>query len=66
VGFAILFTPRNPTHVAPWSVLQDVTFRKNIVRHTASGIDILASDDTCPSQQTRRIAVTNNLLWDVR
>ena len=29
-GFAILFTPRNQDGRAPWSVVEDVTFRNNV------------------------------------
>ncbi|MBI2122939.1 MAG: hypothetical protein HYT96_02125, partial [Armatimonadetes bacterium] len=32
-GTAILFTVRNQDGGAPWSVVQDVTFTNNIVRH---------------------------------
>ncbi|MGH9940157.1 MAG: hypothetical protein ACREAM_28280, partial [Blastocatellia bacterium] len=32
-GAAIVFTPRNQSGGSPWSVVQDVTFTNNIVRH---------------------------------
>jgi glycosyltransferase involved in cell wall biosynthesis len=64
-GFAILFTVRNQDGGAPWSVVEDVTFLNNIVRHVAGGINVLGKDDNHPSQQTRRIAITNNLFLDV-
>jgi glycosyltransferase involved in cell wall biosynthesis len=64
-GFAILFTVRNQDGGAPWSVVEDVTFANNIVRHVAAGINILGRDDNHPSQQTRRIAIHNNLFLDV-
>src|SRR5262245_42485213 len=38
-GFAILFTPRNQDGGAPWSVVEDVTFVNNVVRHVAGGIN---------------------------
>jgi Big-like domain-containing protein len=65
VGYAILFTPRNQNGTAPWSVVQDVTFTNNIVRHTASGLYILGSDDYYPSQLTQRVSIDNNLFDDV-
>ncbi len=65
VGFAVLFTPRNQSGGSPWSTVQDVTFRDNIVRHSASGVDILGYDDTYPSQQAQRILIQNNLFADV-
>jgi hypothetical protein len=64
-GFAILFTVRNQDGKAPWSVVEDVTFSNNVVRHVAGGINILGRDDNHPSQQTRRIAIRNNVFLDV-
>lgn len=64
-GFAILFTVRNQEGTAPWSVVEDVTFSNNIVRHVGSGINILGYDDHHPSQQTSRILIRNNLFIDI-
>lgn len=64
-GFAILFTPRNQNGTAPWSRVQDVTFRNNIVRHAAAGINILGTDNLHPSRPTQRIRISNNLLYDL-
>ena len=53
---------RDPVHraepgsgTAPWSAVQDVTFRHNVVRSSGSGINILGYDDSYPSQQTARV-----------
>jgi len=64
-GFAILFTPRNQDGGAPWSTVEDVTFASNIVRHSASAVNILGQDDLRPSQSTRRIVIRNNLFEDI-
>jgi hypothetical protein len=64
-GFAVLFTVRNQDGRAPWSTIEDVTFRGNVVRRTASGINILARDNHARSGTARRIVVSNNLLEDV-
>ena len=64
-GFAILFTVRNQEGGAPWSVVEDVTFRNNLVRHVAAGINVLGRDDNNPSRQTQRIAILNNVFEDV-
>jgi len=64
-GFAILFTVRNQEGSAPWSVVEDVTFSNNIVRHVANGINILGQDDRHSSQPTRRIVIRNNLFMDL-
>ena len=64
-GFAVQFTGRNQDGTAPWSVVEDVTFRNNIVRHSGSGINILGFDNNFTSQQTKRIAIRNNLFADI-
>jgi hypothetical protein len=66
-GFAILFTVRTEVDVAPWAVVEDVTFANNVVRHTAAGVNILGIDDTSPSRsgRTRRILIKSNLFHDV-
>jgi hypothetical protein len=64
-GFAILFTPRNQDGRAPWSVVEDVTFRNNVLRHVAAGFNILGRDDIQESRQTRRISIHHNVLSDV-
>jgi hypothetical protein len=65
VGFAVVFTPRGENGAAPWAVVQDITFVKNVVRGTASGINILGQDDGGPSGITSRILIQDNLLVDV-
>ena len=64
-GFAVLFSVRNQSGTAPWSVVQDVTFRNNIMRHVAGGFSILGRDYLHPSQQVRDITITNNVFEDV-
>jgi hypothetical protein len=64
-GYAILFTPNNQDGRAPWTVVSDVTFRYNIVRHVSSAINILGYDYTNPSRQTRQIEIRQNLFYDV-
>lgn len=60
-GFGILFTVRNQDGAAPWSVVEDVTFVNNIVRSTASGINVLGRDDNHPSGTLSRVTIANNL-----
>lgn len=64
-GIAILFTVRNQDGTAPWSVVQDITFTNNIVRRTASGVNILGDDNNNPSQRTNRIRIANNLFYEI-
>jgi hypothetical protein len=64
-GFGILFTARNANGAAPWSVVQDITFRRNIVRHSGAGLGILGRDEGFASQQARRILIQDNLFEDI-
>ncbi|MBI2816281.1 MAG: hypothetical protein HYX72_05040 [Acidobacteria bacterium] len=64
-GFAIVITPRNQSGTAPWSVVQNVTFTNNIVRHSASGMVILGYDDNHRSRQANHITIRNNLFYDI-
>ncbi|RPJ84449.1 MAG: hypothetical protein EHM13_04215, partial [Acidobacteria bacterium] len=64
-GFAILFTPRNQDNTAPWSCVQDVTFRYNVVRHVSAALNLLGRDSPKVSDITRRLEISNNLFYDV-
>jgi PKD repeat protein len=66
-GYAIVLTPRNQGNTAPWTVVQDVTIRSNIVRHVNGAINILGSDysSSTGSQLTRRISIVNNVFDDI-
>lgn len=64
-GYAILFTPRNQSGNAPWSVVRDITLTNNLIRHVAGGVDILGIDYEHPSQRTTGITIRNNLVYDV-
>jgi hypothetical protein len=66
-GYSILFTPRNQNGRCKWCNVEDVLFERNVLRHAASGINILGSDDEAkpdqkPSTPAARITVRNNLL----
>ncbi len=66
-GYALVLTPRNQDNTAPWTVVQDITIRSNIVRHVNGAMNILGSDysSSTGSQLTKRIAVVNNVFDDV-
>lgn len=65
-GFAVLFTVRNEDGEVPWATVSDVTFRNNLVRHVAAGVNILGVDDNpYPSRMTTRLVIDNNLFLDV-
>jgi hypothetical protein len=64
-GFAVLFTVRNQDGRCPWCQVEDVVFERNVLRHSAAGINILGHDDLKPSQQTRRITIRHNIFEDI-
>jgi hypothetical protein len=64
-GIAILFTVRNQQGRAPWSVIEDVTFQYNVVRHAAGAFNITGYDDVRPSAQSKRIRIANNVIYDI-
>ena len=64
-GYAVLFTPRNQSGTAPWSVVQDVTFTNNVVRYVSSALNILGTDDLRPSEVANDITIRNNLFEDI-
>ena len=64
VGFAILLTPRNQDRRAPWVTVEDVTLRRNVIRHAGGGVNILGRDAN-PSGQTRRLRIEDNLFYDI-
>ena len=64
-GLALVISPRNQDGTAPWSVVSDVTFRYNIVRHVGGGLSINGYDDAFPSQQGRNMRVEHNVFTDI-
>jgi hypothetical protein len=64
-GYAIVLTPRNQDGTAPWSVVQRVMFRHNVVRHVSSVFNILGTDTNHISALLNDIVIDNNLFEDV-
>ena len=65
VGYAILLTPRNQDGKAPWAAVEDVTIRRNVVRHAGGALSITGEDSNFPSGSTRRVKVADNLFYDI-
>ncbi len=65
VGYAILLTPRNQNGRAPWVTVEDVTIRRNLVRHAGGGLQIIGEDSNFRSGSTRRVKVVDNLFYDL-
>lgn len=62
-GHAIQFTVRNQDGACTWCVVDEVTFRGNVLTNLADGfaVNILGSDYTHPSGQTTRLTIDHNL-----
>jgi hypothetical protein len=64
-GFAVVFTVRNQDGGCTWCTVDHVDFERNVVRHSAAGINILGYDNNHPSQQAQAITVRNNVFADI-
>ena len=64
-GYAIVFTPRGEGGAAPWAVVEDVTFRYNVVRNVAAVFNFLARDNNGASGPLRRVRIVDNLFYAV-
>ena len=64
-GYSIVFTPRNQSNTAPWSVVRNIVIQNNVIRHVAAVFNISGYDDIHSSQQTQDITVRNNLMYDI-
>jgi hypothetical protein len=64
-GYAILLKSWNQDGGAPWSIVEDVVVRHNIIRHVASAFNILGRSYDKPAELARRISIEDNLAYDV-
>ncbi len=64
-GYAIVLTPSGERGKAPWTTVEDVTFRFNIIRHVAAVFNLAATDDRGPSEKMSRVRIADNLIYAV-
>jgi hypothetical protein len=64
-GSAFRITVRNQDGGSPYSTIEDVVIRDNVVKGSGDGINILGKDDAHPSQTLRRLDIENNLFLDI-
>jgi len=60
IGFGVVLTVRNQDNTAPWSTLDDIIVRRNIIRAVAGGFQILGTDYTNPSATSKRMTIEDN------
>jgi hypothetical protein len=64
-GSAIRITVRNQDGGAPFSTIEDVLIKDNVIAGSGDGINILGKDDTYPSQTLKQLKIVNNLFLDL-
>ena len=69
-GFAVQLTPLTDNNTAPWTRVMDVTFRHNVVRNSAAGINVSARNAygagaVMPTEPAQRIHFYNNAFLDI-
>ena len=64
-GSAFRITIRNQNNGAPFSTIEEVTIRDNIIDGSGEGLNILGKDDTYPSQTLKRLTIENNLFLNL-
>ena len=65
IGSAFRLTVRNQDGKAPFSTIEDVTIKDNVINGAGEGINILGKDDTYPSQTLKNIQIVNNLFLNI-
>jgi hypothetical protein len=64
-GFAILWVSTNQGGAAPWSVVRDVTFRRNRLRNAAAGFNLAAYAKPHPAVHASRLRIADNVLDNI-
>ncbi len=62
---AFRITIRNQDGTAPFSTIEDVTIKDNVISGAGAGVNILGKDDTYPSQTLKRLNIVNNLFLHI-
>ncbi|MBX3298140.1 MAG: right-handed parallel beta-helix repeat-containing protein [Acidobacteria bacterium] len=65
IGSAFRITVRNQDGKAPFSTIENVVIRGNVIDNAGDGINILGRDDNFPSQVLRGLTIENNLLLNI-
>ncbi len=64
-GAAFRITIRNQDNGAPFSTIEDVVIKDNVIDGAGDGINILGKDDLYPSQTLKSLTVENNLFLNI-
>ena len=61
-GFSVVLQSLNENGSAPWSVVEHVTIRYNLLRNSAQGINMLARFKGTPAQLQNNVLIEHNVL----
>ncbi len=64
-GTAIVFKSTNQNGRCTWCQTADMTFRRNVVRHSPNGMSIAARPETYPATPAARFLIAENLFEDI-
>ncbi len=65
IGSAFRITIRNQDGNAPFSTIEDIVIRDNVIDGSGDGINILGKDDTHPSRVLKDLTIENNLFLNI-
>jgi hypothetical protein len=65
IGFGVLFKSTNQDGTAPWSETSNVTFRFNVLRNSAHGINLAGAPEPYPVVPMSRVYVGHNSLEQI-
>jgi hypothetical protein len=63
-GYAVVLKSANQDGGAPWSRMEDVTFRNNLVRHAGGAVTVVARDPHTEGL-SKRVTIENNVFDDI-
>lgn len=64
-GFAMVWKSVDQSGAAPWSVVRDVTFRRNIVRNSGAGVMLAARPEIHPAVPASRVKIVDNIFENI-
>ena len=61
-GFSVVLQPLNESGRAPWTVVEHVTLRYNLIRNSSEGINALARFQATPARTQNNLLIEHNVL----
>jgi len=64
-GFAMVWKSVDQNGAAPWSVVRDVTFRRNMVRNSGAGVMLAARPESQPAVPASHVKIIDNIFENI-